>query len=200
VEVSPEAALQGLVGALRARHDPPPGQRAVTTNGWHAVDELELTMRRWRATLDRGRKSEVTVGKRKAHACKMHFSRLRSDLHERLPPQIVEAICNVTAEELSPDPVRIAVMECTDPDDSKRAAALKARMDRCGDGVDDPAVADTTSQLQSTCASQHATRAGGAAPSRGRSKKEDRQLLHAFWLSLADPTAPLKSAMIMSVS
>ena len=28
VEVSPEAALQGLVGALRARHDPPPGQRA----------------------------------------------------------------------------------------------------------------------------------------------------------------------------
>ena len=42
VEMSPEAALQGLVGALRARHDPPPGQRAVTTNGWKAVDELEL--------------------------------------------------------------------------------------------------------------------------------------------------------------
>ena len=40
VEMSPEAALQGLVGALRARHDPPPGQRAVPTNGWKAVDEL----------------------------------------------------------------------------------------------------------------------------------------------------------------
>ena len=85
VEMSPEAALQGLVGALRARHDPPPGQRAVTTNGWHAVDELELIMRRWRATLDRGRKSAVTVGKRKADACRKHFSRLRSDLHEHLP-------------------------------------------------------------------------------------------------------------------
>ena len=94
VERSPEAALQGLVGALRARHNPPPGQRAVTTNGWKAVDELELIMRRWRATLDRSKKSEVTVGKRKADTCKMHFSRLRSDLHERLPPQIVEAICN----------------------------------------------------------------------------------------------------------
>ena len=42
VDMGPEAALQGLMGALRARHDPPPGQRAVTTNGWHAVDELEL--------------------------------------------------------------------------------------------------------------------------------------------------------------
>ena len=80
VEMSPEAALQGLVGALRARHDPPPGQRAVTTNGWKAVDELELIMRRWRATLDLGNKSEVTMGKRKADACKKHFSRLRSDL------------------------------------------------------------------------------------------------------------------------
>ena len=81
VEVSPEAALQGLVGALRARHNPPPGQRAVTTNGWKAVDELELIMRRWRATLDRSKKSEVTaVGKRKADTCKMHFSRLKLDL------------------------------------------------------------------------------------------------------------------------
>ena len=85
VEMSPEAALQGLVRALRARHDPPPGQRAVTTNGWKAVDELELIMRRWRATLDLGNKSEVTVGKRKADTCKKHFSRLRSDLRERLP-------------------------------------------------------------------------------------------------------------------
>ena len=199
VEVSPEAALQGLVGALRARHDPPPGQRAVTTNGWHAVDELELIMRRWRATLDRGKKSEVTVGKRKADACRKHFSRLRSDLHERLPPQIVEAICNVTAEQLSPDPVRIAVIECTDPEDSKRAAALKARMDRCGDGVDDPAVADddiaaAINLCLSTC---DRSRRGSAEP---WTEQEDRQLLHAFWLSLADPTAPLKSAMIMSVS
>ena len=54
--MSPEAALQGLVGALRARHDPPPGQRAVPINGWKAVDELELIMRRWRATLDHSKK------------------------------------------------------------------------------------------------------------------------------------------------
>ena len=78
VEVSPEAALQGLVGALRARHDPPPGQRAVPTNGWKAVDELELIMRRWRATLDHSKKSEVALGKRKADACNKHFSRLKT--------------------------------------------------------------------------------------------------------------------------
>ena len=48
----------------RSRHDPPAGQRAVTTNGWKAVDELELIMRRWRATLDHSKKSEVTLGKR----------------------------------------------------------------------------------------------------------------------------------------
>ena len=169
VERSPEAALQGLVGALRARHNPPPGQRAVTTNGWKAVDELELIMR---ATLDLGNKSEVTVGKRKADTCKKHFSRLRSDLRERMPSQLVEAICNVTAEQLSPERVRTAVMECTDPDESKRSAALKARMKQRGDGVDDsPADTRTTSRLLSTSTSQHATGAGGAAPSRGRSKR-----------------------------
>ena len=42
---------------LRARHDPPPGQRAVPTNGWKAVDELELIMRRWRATLDHAKRA-----------------------------------------------------------------------------------------------------------------------------------------------
>ena len=57
----------------------------------------------------------------------------------------------------------------------------------------------TTSRLLSTSTSQHATGAGGAAPSRG-TEQEDRQLLHAFWISLEVPTAPLKSAMIMSVS
>ncbi|EOD27578.1 hypothetical protein EMIHUDRAFT_235576 [Emiliania huxleyi CCMP1516] len=103
VEVSPEAALQLLADALRARHNPPPGQRAVTTNSWKAVDELELVMRRWRATLDHSKKSEVTVGTRKADACKKHFSRLKSDLQERMPSQLVEAICNVTAEQLSPE-------------------------------------------------------------------------------------------------
>ena len=48
----------------RDSFDPPPGQRAVPTNGWKAVDELELIMRRWRATLDHSKKSEVTLGKR----------------------------------------------------------------------------------------------------------------------------------------
>ena len=200
VEVSPEAALQGLVGALRARHDPPPGQRAVPTNGWKAVDELELIMRRWRATLDRSKKSEVTVGKRKADTCKMHFSRLKSDLRERMPSQLVEAICNVTAEQLSPERVRTAVMECTDPDESKRSAALKARMEERGDGVDDsPAdtdddVSTAINQYLSTC---DRSRRGSAEP---WTEQEDRQLLHAFWISLEVPTAPLKSAMIMSVS
>ena len=111
----------------RDSFDPPPGQRAVPTNGWKAVDELELIMRRWRATLDHSKKSEVTLGKRKADACNKHFSRLKSYLQERLPSQLVEAICNVTAEQLSPERVRTAVMECTDPDESKRSAALKAR-------------------------------------------------------------------------
>ena len=197
--MSPEAALQGLVGALRARHDPPPGQRAVTTNGWKAVDELELIMRRWRATLDLGNKSEVTVGKRKADTCKKHFSRLRSDLRERLPSQLVEAICNVTAEQLSPERVRTAVMECTDPDESKRSAALKARMEQRGDGVNDSPAADddisaALNQYLSTC---DRSRRGSAEP---WTEQEDRQLLHAFWISLEVPTAPLKSAMIMSVS
>ena len=36
-----------------------------------------------------------------------------------------------------PERVRTAVMECTDPDESKRSAALKARMEERGDGVDD---------------------------------------------------------------
>ena len=66
--MSPEAALQLLADVLRARHHPPPGQRAVTTKGWKAVDELELILRRWRATLDHSKKSEVTLGKRKADA------------------------------------------------------------------------------------------------------------------------------------
>ena len=177
VEMSPEAALQGLVGALRARHDPPPGQRAVTTNGWKAVDELELIMR---ATLDLGNKSEVTVGKRKADACNKHFSRLKSDLRERMPSQLVEAICNVTAEQLSPERVRTAVMECTDPDESKRSAALKARMEERGDGVDDsPAdtdddVSTAINQYLSTC---DRSRRGSAEP---WTEQEDRQLLHAF--------------------
>ena len=109
----PEAALQLLADALRARHNPPPGQRAVSTNGWKTVDELELIMRRWRATLDHSKKSEVALGKRKADACNKHFSRLKSYLQERLPSQLVEAICNVTAEQLSPERVRTAVMECT---------------------------------------------------------------------------------------
>ena len=113
VDVDPEVALRELVSALRARHHTPPGQRPVQTNGWTAADEFELIMRRWRATLDRGKKSEVTVGKRKADTCKMHFSRLKSDLRERMPSQLVEAICNVTAEQLSPERVRTAVMECT---------------------------------------------------------------------------------------
>ena len=65
-------------------------------------------------------------------------------------------IWNVTAAQLSPDPVRSAVMECTDPDDSKRAAALKARMEERGDGVDDSAGTDddisaAINQYLSTC-------------------------------------------------
>ena len=200
VEMSPEAALQLLADVLRARHHPPPGQRAVPTNGWKAVDELELIMRRWRATLDHTKKSEVAVGTRKADACKMHFSRLKSDLRERMPSQLVEAICNVTAEQLSPERVRTAVMECTDPDESKRSAALKARIEERGDGVDDsPAdtdddVSTAINQYLSTC---DRSRRGSAEP---WTEQEDRQLLHAFWISLEVPTAPLKSAMIMSVS
>lgn len=87
-------------------------------------------------------------------------------------------------------------MECTDPDNSKRAAALKARTYRRGDGVDDSAGTDddisaAINQYLSTC---DRSRRGSAEP---WTEQEDRQLLHAFWLSLADPTAPLKSAMIM---
>ena len=195
--MSPEAALQGLVGALRARHDPPPGQRAVPINGWKAVDELELIMRRWRATLDHSKKSEVALGKRKADACNKHFSRLKSYLQERLPSQLVEAICNVTAEQLSPERVRTAVMECTDPDESKRSAALKARMEERGDGVDDSAGTDddisaAINQYLSTCDRR---RRGSTEP---WTEQEDGQLLHAFWLSLVDPTAPLRSAVIGS--
>ena len=197
VDADPEVALRELVSAPRARHHTPPGQRPVQTSGWTAADEFELIMRRWRATLDRGKMGEITVGKRKADACKKHSQRLKKYLQERMPSQVVEAIWNVTASQLSPDPVRVAVMECTDPDDSKRAAALKARMDRCGDGVDDPAVADddiaaAINLCLSTC---DRSRRGSAEP---WTEQEDRQLLHAFWLSLADPTAPLKSAMIMS--
>ena len=89
-------------------------------------------------------------------------------------------------------------MECTDPDESKRSAALKARMEQRGDGVDDsPAdtdddVSTALNQYLSTC---DRSRRGSAEP---WTEQEDRQLLHAFWLSLVDPTAPLRSAVIGS--
>ena len=72
-------------------------------------------------------------------------------------------------------------------------------MQRRGDGLDDPAVADddiaaAINQCLSTC---DRSRRGSAEP---WTEQEDRQLLHAFWISLEVPTAPLKSAMIMSVS
>ena len=197
VDVDPEVALRELVSALRARHHTPPGQRPVQTNGWTAADEFELIMRRWRATLERGKMGEITVGKRKTDACKKHSQRLKKCLRERMPSRVVEAIWNVTAAQLSPDPVRIAVMECTDPDDSKRAAALKARTYRRGDVVDDSAGTDddisaAINQYLSTC---DRSRRGSAEP---WTEQEDRQLLHAFWLSLVDPTAPLRSAVIGS--
>ena len=168
----------------------------MQTNGWTAADEFELIMRRWRATLDRGKMGEITVGKRKTDACKKHSQRLKKCLRERMPSRVVEAIWNVTAAQLSPDPVRIAVMECTDPDDSKRAAALKARTYRRGDVVDDSAGTDddisaAINQYLSTCDRSR----GSAEP---WTEQEDRQLLHAFWLSLVDPTAPLRSAVIGS--
>mgnify|MGYP006903376473 CR=1 FL=1 len=82
---------------------------------------------------------EITVGKRKADAwCKKHSQRLNKYLHENIPSRVVEDIWNVTAAQLSPDPVRVAVMDCTDPDESKRSAALKARMERRRDD-DSPA-------------------------------------------------------------
>ena len=139
----PEAALQLLADALRARHNPPPGKRAAPTNGWTAADELELIMRRWRALLVGGKMGEITVGKRKADACKKHSQRLNKYLHENIPSRVVEDIWNVTAAQLSPDPVRVAVMDCTDPDESKRSAALKARMERRRDD-DSPAADGTT--------------------------------------------------------
>ena len=104
----PEAALQLLADALRARHNPPPGKRAAPTNGWTAADELELIMRRWRALLVGGKMGEITVGKRKADACKKHSQRLNKYLHENIPSRVVEDIWNVTAAQLSPDPVRVA--------------------------------------------------------------------------------------------
>ena len=92
----PEAALQLLADALRARHKPPPGKRAAPTNGWTAADELELIMRRWRALLVGGKMGEITVGKRKADACKKHSQRLNKYLHENIPSRVVEDIWNVT--------------------------------------------------------------------------------------------------------
>ena len=68
-------------------------------------------MRRWRALLVGGKMGEITVGKRKAQ-------RLNKYLHENIPSRVVEDIWNVTAAQLSPDPVRVAVMDCTDPDES----------------------------------------------------------------------------------
>ena len=144
----PEAALQLLADALRARHNPPPGKRAAPTNGWTAADELELIMRRWRALLVGGKMGEITVGKRKADACKKHSQRLNKYLHENIPSRVVEDIWNVTAAQLSPDPVRVAVMDCTDPDESKRSAALKARMERRRD--DDSPAADGTIRSPTT--------------------------------------------------
>jgi len=81
-------------------------------------------MRRRRAALDHSKKSEVTVGTRKADACKMHFSRLKMHFSrlKRMPSQLVKAICNVTAEQLSPERVRTAVMECTDPTPTRASA------------------------------------------------------------------------------
>ena len=58
-------------------------------------------------------------------------------------------------------------MECTDPDESKRSAALKARMEERGDGVDDsPADTDddvsaAINQYLSTC---DRSRRGSAEP------------------------------------
>ena len=83
-------------------------------------------------------------------------------------------------------------MECTDPDNSKRAAALKARMEERGDGVDDSAGTDddisaAINQYLSTCDRR---RRGSTEP---WTEQEDGQLLHAFWLSLVDPTVPLRS-------
>ena len=95
-----------------------------------------------------------------------------------MPSRVVEDIWNVTAAQLSPDPVRVAVMECTDPDESKRSAALKARMERRGDGVDDSPAADddisaAINQYLSTC---DRIKRGSAEP---WTEQEDRQLLHA---------------------
>ena len=86
-------------------------------------------------------------------------------------------------------------MECTDPDNSKRAAALKARMEERGDGVDDSAGTDddisaAINQYLSTC---DRSRRGSTEP-----WTEQEDLLHAFWISLVDPTAPLRSAVIGS--
>ena len=72
-------------------------------------------------------------------------------------------------------------------------------MEQRGDGVDDSPAADddisaALNQYLSTC---DRSRRGSAEP---WTEQEDRQLLHAFWISLEVPTAPLKSAMIMSVS
>ena len=152
----PEAALQLLAEALRARHNSPPGKRAAPTNGWTAADELELIMRRWRALLVGSKMGEITVGKRKADACKKHSQRLNKYLHENIPSRVVEDIWNVTAAQLSPDPVRVAVMDCTDPDESKRSAALKARMERRRDDDSRPptALRSPTTRTPTTPASR----------------------------------------------
>ena len=128
-------------------------------------------MRRWRATLDRGKMGEITESKRKADACKKHSQRLKKYLQERMPSQVVEAIWNVTAAQLSPDPVRSAVLECictgrvVDAISTLLHARLQRRSALAVVGV------MTISRLLSTSTSQHATGAGGAAPSRGQSKR-----------------------------
>jgi len=72
-------------------------------------------------------------------------------------------------------------------------------MEQRGDGVDDsPAdtdddVSTAINQYLSTC---DRSRRGSDEP---WTEQEDWQLLHAFWLSLADPTAPLLP-LIMFVS
>jgi len=162
VDVDPEVALRELVSALRARHHTPPGQRPVQTNGWTAADEFELIMRRWRATLDRGKMGEKDHRRQtQSRRVQKALVRLKKYLQERMPSQVVEAIWNVTAAQLSPDPVRSAVMECTDPDNSKRAAALKARTTGAEMASTTRPVQMTISRLLSTSTSQHATGAGG---------------------------------------
>ena len=173
----------------------------MQTNGWTAADEFELIMRRWRATLDRGKMGEITVGKRK----------LSRRVQKALPAQEVLARAHAVSG-------RRGHLEC-----HRRAAQPRSRA-QCSDGVHGPrqqqarcgaegadAAARRWPRRPSRCGRRHRScnqpvpllstcdrsRRGSAEP---WTEQEDRQLLHAFWISLEVPTAPLKSAMIMSVS